>query len=365
MSFFYAFTGGMAADLFVDHGPEHVVTDFTGERPIQKLITDITQIAPGVCRVRYDTPEGAQAVALQKGSFEITEVEGIPTFNNSLFEVEVGDNDPVKTIRINFTIPKGQSYISGGLLTEKKIPTLHPSVSLADKLKLPGDVYAYPPTMVQTGYFGYELTQHVCFYALHTYFTKYHILPQLRDKNAIVEITEIAANLLKNKDIDVGYDIDVDVDYLSKYIGFVSAQLQPMGAFLGGVLAQEVVKVTGKFTPIPGWFHFSSFESLPSETEVEVADCQGKGEARDELASIYGWKFVEKLGNLKYFMVSQSSCLVLCCACMLLVCGCGWSLRHVDPLSYLSIVIFFSSLHSYHDFTIIIITAGWMRCTWL
>lgn len=238
-----------------------------------------------------------------KGNFEITEVEGIPTLNNTLFEVQVDDNDPVKTIRIHFTIPEGQVYVSGGLLTEKKIPTVHPSVSLADKLKTPGDVYAYPPTMVQTGYFGHELTQHICFYAVHVYYTKYHILPQLRDKNAIVEITEIANNLLKNKDIDVGYDMEVDVDYLGKYVGFVQAQLQPMGAFLGGVLAQEVVKVTGKFTPIPGWFHFASFESLPTPEEV-MGSCEEKGDARDELASVYGWEFVEKLGNLKYFMVS-------------------------------------------------------------
>lgn len=78
--------------------------------------------------------------------------------------------------------------------------------------------------------------------------------------------------------------------------------MQPLAAFAGGVLAQEVVKVTGKFTPIPGFLHFSAFEALPDErpTAEETAP---RNHRNDELAALYGWPFVETLGNLKYFMV--------------------------------------------------------------
>ena len=74
-----------------------------------------------------------------------------------------------------------------------------------------------------------------------------------------------------------------------------------MGAFTGGVLAQEVVKCTGKFTPIPGFLHFSAFEALDSTDEVK--DKAPRNSQFDELAAVYGWNFVEKLGSLKYFMV--------------------------------------------------------------
>ncbi len=73
-----------------------------------------------------------------------------------------------------------------------------------------------------------------------------------------------------------------------------------MSAFIGGVLAQEVVKCTGKFTPIPGFLHFSAREALPTDPATEVAP---RDSPLDELAAIYGWPFVQKLGALKYFMV--------------------------------------------------------------
>jgi len=36
-----------------------------------------------------------------------------------------------------------------------------------------------------------------------------------------------------------------------------------MAAFLGGVLAQEIVKYTGKYSPLKQWLHYDIFETLP------------------------------------------------------------------------------------------------------
>ena len=87
-----------------------------------------------------------------------------------------------------------------------------------------------------------------------------------------------------------------------RYAAFAGVELQAMAAFAGGVLAQEVVKCTGKFTPIPGFMHFSTPEVLPEvlPTPTELAP---KNSRFDELAAVFGWPFVEKLGSLKYFMV--------------------------------------------------------------
>jgi ThiF family len=75
-----------------------------------------------------------------------------------------------------------------------------------------------------------------------------------------------------------------------------------MSAFTGGVLAQEVVKCTGKFTPIPGFMHFSAPEVLPDEAPA-AADTVSRASRYDEIAAVFGWPFVEQLGSLKYFMV--------------------------------------------------------------
>jgi ubiquitin-activating enzyme E1 len=103
---------------------------------------------------------------------------------------------------------------------------------------------------------------------------------------------------------------DYTIYIYRRYALYSGIELQPLAAFGGGVLAQEVVKCTGKFTPIPGFLHFSSPESLPSldipSDDIVVVDSKDtapRNSRYDELAAVYGWEFIEKLGNLKYFMV--------------------------------------------------------------
>lgn len=45
---------------------------------------------------------------------------------------------------------------------------------------------------------------------------------------------------------------------------YASAELQPVAAVLGGIVAQEVVKMSGKYTPLDQWLHMDFYEILPS-----------------------------------------------------------------------------------------------------
>lgn len=76
-----------------------------------------------------------------------------------------------------------------------------------------------------------------------------------------------------------------------------------MAAFFGGIVAQEVVKFTGKYTPTTQWFHFEQFLSLP-RTEVNR---ELKGTRYDDQVLIYGNELQETLGNLKIFMVGAGA----------------------------------------------------------
>lgn len=40
-----------------------------------------------------------------------------------------------------------------------------------------------------------------------------------------------------------------------------------MAAFFGGIIAQEIVKFTGKYSPLKQWLHFDILETLPREEE--------------------------------------------------------------------------------------------------
>ena len=73
-----------------------------------------------------------------------------------------------------------------------------------------------------------------------------------------------------------------------------------MSSFLGGIVAQEIVKYTGKFTPLQQWLHVEFFESLP---EGENIDRKLKGGRYDDQIAIYGNDLQDKLLKMKYFLV--------------------------------------------------------------
>jgi len=99
-----------------------------------------------------------------------------------------------------------------------------------------------------------------------------------------------------------------------------AAEFQPLCAFLGGVVAQEVVKLTGKFSPLNQWLHLDCFEVLPGiQGDAAAADAAAaasepppltvaqrapRGSRYDHLISLFGDEFVTRtLGGVRTFMV--------------------------------------------------------------
>ena len=46
---------------------------------------------------------------------------------------------------------------------------------------------------------------------------------------------------------------------------YSACSISPMAAFFGGIIAQEIVKYTGKYSPLKQWLHFDIYETLPKE----------------------------------------------------------------------------------------------------
>jgi len=72
-----------------------------------------------------------------------------------------------------------------------------------------------------------------------------------------------------------------------------------MSAFFGGIVAQEITKLTGKYQPIKQMMHYDCFESLP-KSEVNRAP---RGCRYDDQIRIYGQEVQDKLGKIHTFMV--------------------------------------------------------------
>lgn len=304
ISFFFAYTGGVSATLFTDHGDNHVVVDPNGERPVQKLVIDMKSLGNGETLLRYDHPAGQNPETLSTGNYEISELIGATEINDKVFLCTHPYSDPAMTIRVPVDLATlATPYVSGGLIVEKKLPTKCPMKSLATKIKEPGNPFSDPPSMVSTDLinFGSETQQHVAWVGVLKYFSKYNRLPEPNNATEAALVVDLAKEALSSNEVSLE-DFDLDTNFVTRYASYAGAELQPMSAFVGGVLAQEVVKCSGKYTPIPGFMHFSANESLPNEP-LPPANTAPRGHPNDELAAVYGWPFVEKLGNLKYFMV--------------------------------------------------------------
>lgn len=76
-----------------------------------------------------------------------------------------------------------------------------------------------------------------------------------------------------------------------------------MSAFFGGIVAQEITKLTGKYQPIKQMMHYDCFESLP-KSEVNRAP---RGCRYDDQIRIYGQEVQDKLGKIHTFMVGAGA----------------------------------------------------------
>lgn len=61
----------------------------------------------------------------------------------------------------------------------------------------------------------------------------------------------------------------INEDVIAVQAMIAAAELQPLSSFLGAVVAQEVVKITGRYTPIHQWFHLRCDDVLPPNMTSE------------------------------------------------------------------------------------------------
>src|ERR1700743_1974829 len=103
-------------------------------------------------------------------------------------------------------------------------------------------------------------TINVAFQSLDRYRNQYNRSPRpwhQEDSDNFMKIAEEVANTL-------GVPLNNKIARLFSYI--CSGQVCPMNGFVGGVVAQEVMKsVSGKFHPLFQWMFFDAIECLPFE----------------------------------------------------------------------------------------------------
>ena len=76
-----------------------------------------------------------------------------------------------------------------------------------------------------------------------------------------------------------------------------------MASFFGGIVAQEIIKYTGKYSPLQQWFHYDIFQTLPRGP----ADRTPMNSRYDDQILVYGREVQEKLTKINAFIVGAGA----------------------------------------------------------
>lgn len=108
-----------------------------------------------------------------------------------------------------------------------------------------------------------------------------------------------------NKGEDEGnLNLEIEEDVFKKAVMYSDCSISPMAAFFGGIIAQEIVKFTGKYSPIKQWLHFDIYETLPREEGINRAPLNCR---YDDQIKIYGQDLQKKLSEVNLFMVGAGA----------------------------------------------------------
>ena len=278
-------------------------------------MTHISQDEKGKVTVHEDKRH-----TFQDGDYvKFIEVEGMTEINNrDPIEIEVTGST---TFNLKLDTRDLGAYTGQGVVEDTKVAKKVAYSSLAESIEDPAAATPYgflePLNM---SHFGLQRSEqlHLAFYATMKFHDKKQRYPDAGDVAAVKELaTEINAAW---KAADKPCLEEIDDKVIEKVASYAKCSLSPMAAFFGGIVAQEIVKFTGKYTPLKQWMHYDIFEAMP-EGEVNREPTGGR---YDDQIRVFGREVQEKLGNVKTFMVGAGALgCELAKAFALMGVGCG------------------------------------------
>lgn len=282
---------GLFGNVFVDFGTDFTIIDSTGEEPISAYLSDIEP--DGTVSVLDENRHG-----LQDGDYvKFSEVEGLEGLNNGdLFKVEV--LGPY-AFRIG-DVSKFGVYKKGGIFTQVKVPVKVSYKSLKEQLVEPEFLFS------DFAKFDRPAQLHLGFQALHQFKEKHGYLPRPHNEEDATEFVKLVSNLATQ----TKFDGELNQDLLKELSYQAQGDIPAICAFLGGLVAQEVLKASsGKFVPIKQFLYFDSLESLPSKEHFTRSEETTKpvGSRYDNQIAVFGLDFQKKLANSKVFLVGSGA----------------------------------------------------------
>ena len=312
IGFIYSGNFGLTGFLFLDFGPNHIIIDENGEENASYFIKLIIK-KESTYEIYIENRE-EKPFNLKDGSFVIfREIKGLEGLND-------GIPRKIKIISKNCVSIKNDKnfigdYISGGIIEEIKIPKEIKFNPLKDKFYIP--YFNESPIIFDQSKLNDNELLHCGIVALHEYYDKNNDLPELNNLEEAKDVIGLAKKFYddsvsknydwlksKNKKSKLKY-IEFKEDYLIKMFRWSKSEINPICSFLGGIISQETLKITGKYNPIYQWIKFDFFETVADLSDN--CDRSLSNTRYDDQIAIFGNDVQNKLSNLNIFMIGAGA----------------------------------------------------------
>ena len=223
----------------------------------------------------------------------------MPEINNTQ-PIKIIATDP-KTFTLELDSSKFGDYTRQGLVENVKVPKKVEYHSWEQSFRNPVASSQYG--MLETpdlSKFGRSDQLHAALIGIVAFVRAHQRYPE-NTKEDIAEALKLGkAGVEEFKD----FTCEIEEEVFTKAVQFSSCSISPIAAFFGGIVAQEIVKYTGKYSPLKQWLHFDIYETLPRGENVDRTPINCR---YDDQIKIYGKELQEKLKKVNLFMVGAGA----------------------------------------------------------
>lgn len=286
---------GAAGHAFVDFGTEFKCFDKDGENTRSFIVSNITQGNPGIVTVheekRHTYEDGDYVVFREvQGMSEINNREPMEVKFVSPFSFSIGDTSAFS------------GYTREGIVEQVKVPKTFNFRSFEESLANP-ETNEHPFIITDYGKFGRAQQLHIATWAVREFQKRHGHLPELHNESHASEVLSLANEINASQQGKTHFNVEkIEESTVRNLSLYARAQLSPIASFWGGIVAQEIVKFTGKYTPIQQWLHVDFFEIIPDSADRTLRNCR-----YDDQIAVVGNEVHNKLTAARTFLVGAGA----------------------------------------------------------
>ena len=323
---------GLCGFLFNDFGKEHIIINPYGKDDNFYPIKNIRKGEKTIIELEKSM-EGFPDIG-DVGYIKLNGINGITELNNNLYKAKFLS---VSEYEIDINSTNYNDYLYGGFLRVESMPEKIEFRTFEEDLFNPKKDKVNE--MINMPYIGRNDIVHSLILALYhnsnnkkeniknkkSFLIDSDLLPELNDEKNSYEIAYLAEKFfnksrnnkeqwIQQEDIydETSEFKEFDIEMCKNLSLYLKAEIPPIVSFLGGVVAQEIIKITGKFSPFNQWFEFE-FNYLSKEynnknhSKQTNANETNESLRYNEQIKIFGKEVQNKLSSLNIFLIGAGA----------------------------------------------------------